>query len=64
MKLIEIISKGANEYVCLIWVNSKEDISDTIEGLPEGIELAPGSMIYTSTLEMGVLNEDKEWSWK
>lgn len=64
MKVVDIITKYEGAYLCIIYVDSKSDISDVIPGLPSGIELAPGSLIYTGALEVGVYKTDGTWGWK
>lgn len=64
MKVIDIILKSDNKWLCLLFANSKSDVSDDIEGLPSDVELASGSLVYTGDFEIGVYKEDGNWGWK
>lgn len=63
MKLIEIINKETTNWVCVLFANSKEDVSEGIE-LPEGIELGIGSIVYTADADVGILDNSNTWRWK
>lgn len=64
MKIVDIVQKYESSWLCVLFVNDKSAIGDDIEGLPSNIDLAPGSMIYTGALEIGVYKEDGTWGWK
>lgn len=65
MKLVEIVQKlNDKEWLCICFCNSKEDATLEPEGLVEGVSLAEGSMCYTSSLDIAVLNTSDEWVWK
>lgn len=65
MKLVEIVQKlNDKEWLCVVYCDEKEQATTDISGIVPGINLAEGSMCYTSHLNIAVLNNNNEWVWK
>lgn len=48
-----------------LWSDTKDEVvpGAEIEGLPEGIKIAPFSKCMTKSKELGIMGSDGEWSW-
>lgn len=64
MKVIDIIQKTEKECLCVLYAEKKSDVTKEVKGLPKKCTLAPGSIVYTSSFEVGILKENKTWGWK
>lgn len=64
MKIIDIIDKKENGWVCLLFVDSKESDLSVVEGLPVDKVLLAGSILYSGTGDIAFLNSSGEWTWR
>lgn len=65
MKLVEIVQKlNDKEWLCVCFCSNKEDATTDVSGIIGDVNLAEGSMLYTSNMEIAVLNSSNEWVWK
>jgi len=53
------------KYMIKAFADTKEEVTSEAEfvGLPEGGELAPGSLVTTAAGEQALLKSDGTWSW-
>ena len=64
MQVIEIVKKSNRfSWVCVLFIDDIADISsvESVDGLPKNVALAPGSLVYDSSLTVAVLNSSSEW---
>lgn len=64
MKIIDIIDKEENGWVCLLFADSKESDLSVVEGLPVDKVLLAGSILYSGSGDIAFLNSSGEWTWR
>jgi len=64
VKIIDIIDKEENGWVCLLFADSKESDLSVVEGLPVDKVLLAGSILYSGSGDIAFLNSSGEWTWR
>ena len=65
VKLTSIKHESGNKAYITAFADTQEDVTSsmTVEGLPEGTEIAYGSSIITAKAEVAFLKSDGTWNW-
>ena len=67
VRVKNIVISGNQAEVTLFADTKSEVLNDvssmTIVGLPAGIEIMPGSEVYTASLDVGVRTSNDTWNW-
>lgn len=63
IKLVSIEAQTSDRKIYILNADTKDEVPETgAETLP-GVELTQGSVIYTASLDIGVLKSDDTWNW-
>lgn len=64
---VKEIKRGDNfhSFDVSLYADTKEEVTPnaTIDGLPDGATIEPGSTVYTAALEVGVYQSDGTVKW-
>ena len=63
IKIVKIDSDTPDRRIFVLFADTKTEVPSTGSETINGIELDPGSIIYTANLDIGVLKSNDEWEW-
>lgn len=64
IKIVKIDGDTSDRKVYILFADTKQEVPSTGSATISGIDkLDPGSIIYTVSLDIGVLKSNDEWEW-
>lgn len=66
IKVVSIKREADGKARIVAFADTKSEVTSAsvaMEGLPEGTELAYGSIVYTASADVAFLKSDNSWNW-